>query len=326
MLIRDKVLAAVQLFLLTTGMAVGQQYPSKPITWVVGFSAGGPTDLLARTIAPKLSQVMGVPVLVENKLGAAGNVAFGQVAKAAPDGYTIILGTVGNIVINPHMYTKSGVDTLREFVFIAPLTKYDNLMLVNSNVPVRNVAELVAYAKANPGKVTYGSGGNGASNHLAGVILQMATGAPLTHIPYKGSGPAMNDLLGGQITFMFDLLSTGLPQTKSGKIRPFAVTGSTRSSFAPEIPTMAESGIPEYDKVSGGLWVGVYGPVQMPQGVLEVLRRGFTNALASAEIKASLRDQKYETWNIEPDKYAAFQSAEYQKWGEAVKASGAKVD
>ncbi|MCI3952840.1 MAG: uncharacterized protein K0R53_2338 [Burkholderiales bacterium] len=306
--------------------AFAEWKPTKPIAWVVGFAAGGPTDLLARIIAPKLGEVLGTTVIVENRAGAAGNIAFTQAAQAKPDGYTIILGTTGNVVINPHMYTKSAVDTQKRFSFIAPLSKYSNVLIVNSSVPVKNVGELIAYAKQNPGKVTYGSGGNGASNHLAGVILEMATNAPLTHVPYKGSGPAMIDLMGGNITFMFDLLSTGLNNVSTGKIRPIAVTNSERSKFAPEIPTMKESGVPEYEKVSGELWVAVYGPAGMPPDVLETIRRGFTLALKSPEVRAKLDEQKYEEWNLKPEEYPEFYRGEYAKWGAAVKASGAKIE
>lgn len=300
------------------------QVLSKPVTLLVGFSAGGPTDQYARTLAPKLGAALGVPVIVENKTGANGSLATNFLARAKPDGYTLALSTSGQIVINPHLVPGS-TDTFKDLAFIAPLVRYENVLLVNASAPYRTLPEFIAYAKANPDKANYGSGGTGASNHLAGVLLEMSTGVKLTHVPYRGSGPAMTDLLAGNITAMFDVLATGLPHVATGKVRAFAVTGAKRSRYAPEIPTFAEAGLPEFERLSGGLWFGIYAPPGLPPEVLAALRSAFGKIQDDADLRAKIVDLKYEPWQLSPEEYPDFYRTEYAKWGAAIKAGAVKT-
>lgn len=208
------------------GHALAQQYPQRPIQWVIPFAVGGPTDVLARAIAPKLGEALGVPVIIDNRAGAGGSIGVGAVARAAPDGYTIVMGHTGTHAINPHLYSNLQYDPLKDFVPIAPVVSYSNILVVNPKVPVNNVKELVAYAKANPDKVSFASGGNGVVGHILGELLKSMTGAPMLHVPYKGNAPALTDVMAGNATCMFELLNTGLAQIKAGRLKPLAVTSA----------------------------------------------------------------------------------------------------
>lgn len=313
-------------FMAAAAMPAWSQTFNKPVTLVVGFSAGGPTDLYARTLAPALGAALGVPVVVDNKPGANGSIAINSSSRAKPDGYTIALGVTGQIVINPHLLPPGGADTFKDLTFIAPLVRYENVFLVGASQPYKTLGEFVAYAKANPEKLSYGSGGRGASNHLSGVFLEMSIGAKLTHVPYRGNGPAMTDLLSGNINSMFDILATGLAQVQAGKLRALAVTGPKRSRYAPDIPTFEEAGLPEFEKLSGGLWFGMYGPPNMPADGLATLRAAFAKIKDDPELKAKVADLKYEPWQLSAEAYPSFYQAEYAKWGAAVKAGAVKLD
>jgi tripartite-type tricarboxylate transporter receptor subunit TctC len=317
---------AALLLALAAGHASAQGYPSKPIRWLIPFSAGGPTDVLARAIAPKLSESLGVPVLVENKVGAGGSLAMDAVAKAAPDGYTIGMGHTGTQSINPHMYAKLPYDSLKDFAPITPVVSYVNVLVVNPNVPVKTVAELVAYAKANPDKVSFASGGTGATNHLSGELLKAVTGAPLLHVPYKGSAPALVDVIAGNATCMFDILVTSLPQIRAGKVRALAVTSSKRSNYAPDIPTMRESGIEGYEEAGSDLWFGVFAPAGTPKAIVDRLNAELIKALKTPEVVERIRVQAYDIWTLTPDEFASFLRVEHAKWGKIVKLAGARAD
>jgi tripartite-type tricarboxylate transporter receptor subunit TctC len=306
--------------------AFAQGYPNKPIRWLIPFSAGGPTDVLARAIAPKLSEALGVPVLVENKLGAGGSLAMDAVAKAAPDGYTIGMGHTGTQSINPHMYTKLPYDSLKDFAPITPVVSYVNVLVVNPNVPVKTVAELVAYAKANPEKVSFASGGTGATNHLSGELLKAVTGAPMLHVPYKGSAPALVDVIAGNATCMFDILVTSLPQIRAGKVRALAVTSSKRSVYAPDIPTMRESGVEGYEDAGSDLWFGVFAPAGTPKAIVDRLNAELVKALKTPEVVERIRVQAYDIWTLTPEDFSAFLRVEHAKWGKIVRLAGAKAD
>ena len=321
-----KLLTLVSLVALVSSPALAQPYPNKPIRWLIPFSEGGPTDVLARAIAPKLSESLGVPVIVENKVGAGGSLAMGEVAKAAPDGYTIGMGHSGTQSINPHMYAKLPYDSLKDFSPITPVVAYVNVLVVNPNVPAKTVAELVAHAKANPRKVSFASGGTGATNHLSGELLKAVTGAPMLHVPYKGSAPALVDVMSGNATCMFDILVTGLPQIRAGKVRALAVTSAKRSSYAPDIPTMRESGIEGYEEAGSDLWFGVLGPAGMPKPVVERLNAELVKALKTPEVSERIRVQAYDVWTLSPDEFTNFLRTDHARWGKVVKFAGAKAD
>lgn len=303
-------------------LALAQAYPAKPVRWLIPYSAGGPTDVLARAIAPKLSESLGVPVIVENRLGAGGSIAMDSVAKAPPDGYLIGMGLTGTHAINPHLYAKLPYDPLKDFAPITPLVSYVNILVCNPSVPVRSAGELVAHAKANPDRVAYASGGRGASNHLAGELLKALTGAPLVHVPYKGNAPAMTDVLGGTVACMFDILSTALPHVRSGKVRAIAVAGKKRSAFLPEVPTMQESGVPGYDEATSDLWLGVFAPPGTPRPIVERLHADFVKAMAAPEVAERVRAQAYDVWTLRPEEFSVHLRRDLEKWGAMVKSAG----
>jgi tripartite-type tricarboxylate transporter receptor subunit TctC len=314
------------LLLLLAGNACAQ-YPSKPIKWIVPFPPGGPTDTFSRPIAAKLSEVIGQPVIIENVGGAGGSLGVDRVAKSAPDGYTIGLATTGTQTINPHLYGKRlAYNALKDFTPLTLAVRYVNLLVINPDVPAKTVGELVAYAKANPGKVTFGSAGNGSSNHLSGEVLKYVTGAPMTHVPYKGSAAALTDVIAGNITYMFDILVTALPQVHSGRVRGLAVTSATRSPFAPDIPTMAESGVKGYSDAGADLWFGIIAPAGLPKPVTARLNGALVEALRSPDIRQRISAQAFELWTSSPDEFMRVIRTDYDKWGRIVKASGARID
>jgi tripartite-type tricarboxylate transporter receptor subunit TctC len=318
-------LAVLCLALPATSFA--QAYPTKPIKWIVPFPPGGPTDSFSRPVAQKLGELLGQPVVVENVPGAGASIGMDRLAKSPPDGYTIGLATTGTHAINPHLYgARLPHNTLKDFTPLTLGVKYVNTLIVNPNVPANNVAELVAYAKANPGKVTFGSAGNGSSNHLSGEVLKYVTGAPMSHVPYRGSAPALADVMAGNVTFMFDILVTVLPQVQAGRVRALAVTSATRSPHAPDIPTMAESGIQGFTEAGSDLWFGIVGPVGMPKAVVEKLNTKLIEALRTPEIRQRISAQSFELWTSTPEEFAKVIRVDHDKWGKIVKASGAKVD
>jgi tripartite-type tricarboxylate transporter receptor subunit TctC len=306
--------------------SVAQSYPSKPIRWIVPFAPGGPTDSFSRPVAQKLSELLGQPVVVENIPGAGASIGMDRVAKSPPDGYTIGLATTGTHAINPHLYTKLPHNTLKDFTPLTLAVRYVNILVVHPSVPANTVAELVAYAKANPGKVTFGSAGNGASNHLSGEVLKHLTGAPMTHVPYRGSAPALTDVLGGTITFMFDILVTLQPHIQGGRVRALAVTSDKRSSFAPDIPTMAESGIKGFSEAGSDLWFGIVGPAGLPKPVVEKLNAKLIEAMRAPEVAQRVNAQAFEQWTSTPEEFAKVIRVDHEKWGKIVKASGAKIE
>jgi tripartite-type tricarboxylate transporter receptor subunit TctC len=305
----------------------GQGYPAKPIRWIVPFPPGGPTDSFSRPVAQKLAELIGQPVVVENVAGAGASIGTDRLAKSAPDGYTVALATTGTHSINPHLYGKRlPYDALKDFTPLTLAVRYVNVLVIHPAVPVKNVAELVAYAKANPGKVTFGSAGNGSSNHLSGEVLKYVTGAPMQHAPYKGSAAALTDVIAGNLTYMFDILVTSLPQARAGRVRALAVTSATRSPFAPDIPTMAESGIQGYAEAGADLWFGIVAPAGLPPQVTQLLNAKLIEALRSTDIRQRLSAQAFELWTSSPQEFAQVIRADHEKWGRIVKASGARID
>ena len=304
-----------------------QSYPSKPLRWIVPFPPGGSTDGFSRPLAAKLSELLGQPVVVENIGGAGASIGSDRIAKAAPDGYTIGLATTGSHAINPHIYgAKLPHDTLRDFTHIALAVSYVNVLVVNPNVPAKSVAELIAYAKANPGKVSFGSAGNGSSNHLSGEVLKVLTKAPMEHIPYKGSGPAMVDVMAGNITFMFDVLITSIPQMNAGRVRALAVTSGKRSPYVPEVPTMDESGVPGYNEAGSDLWFGIVGPAGIPKPIVAKLNEKLIEALRAPDMRQRIRIQAFDLWTSTPAEFTAVLKSDHAKWGKIVRAAGARID
>jgi len=310
------------LALLATG-AWGQAYPAKPIRLVVPFPAGGTTDILARAVGQKLTEAWGQPVVVDNRPGAGGNIGSELVAKAAPDGYTLLMGTVGTHAINASLYAKMPYDHIKDFAPVILVAGVPNVLVVNPAVPVNSVQELIAYAKANPGRLNFASSGSGTSIHLSGELFKVMAGVQMTHIPYKGSAPALQDLIGGQVQLMFDNLPSALPQIKGGKLRALAVTSATRAAALPDVPTVAEAGLPGFEASS---WFGVLAPAGTPVAIIARLNAEIAKWLASPEAREKLASQGANAAGGSPEDFAKHIAAETAKWQKVVKESGAKVD
>jgi tripartite-type tricarboxylate transporter receptor subunit TctC len=304
-----------------------QGFPEKPIRWIVPFPPGGSTDGFSRPLAAKLAELLGQAVVVENIGGAGASIGSDRIAKSAPDGYTIGLATTGSHAINPHIYgAKLPHDTVKDFTHITLAVSYVNVLVVNPNVPAKSVGELIAYAKANPGKVSFGSAGNGSSNHLSGEVLKVLTKAPMEHIPYKGSGPAMTDVMAGNITFMFDVLITSIPQMNAGRVRALAVTSAKRSPYVPEVPTMDESGVAGYNEAGSDLWFGIVGPAGIPRPIVQKLNEKLIEALRSPDMRQRIRIQAFDLWTSTPEEFTRVVKSDRAKWGKIVRAAGASVD
>jgi len=322
-----RILPIALLLLLLPAFAAAQPYPSKPLRWIVPFPPGGSTDGFSRPLAAKLAELMGQPVVVENIGGAGASIGSDRIAKSAPDGYTIGLATTGSHAINPHIYgRKLPHDTIKDFTHITLAVSYVNVLVVNPNVPVKSVAELIDYAKANPGKVTFGSAGNGSSNHLSGELLKVLTKAPMEHIPYKGSGPAMIDLIAGNITCMFDVLITSIPQMRAGRVRAIAVTSAKRSPYVPEVPSMDESGVAGYNEAGSDLWFGIVGPAGIPKPIVRRLNEKLIEALRAPDMRQRIRVQAFDLWTSTPEEFTKVLKADHAKWGKIVGAAGARID
>jgi len=307
---------------LLPGVATAQTYPSKPLRFVVTFAAGGGTDLVARAVAPRMSESLGQPIVVENRPGANGAVGAEYVARSAPDGYTVCVCAAGTMAIGPHL-TKQPFDTLRDFAPISPLATSPFIVTVHPSVKATSIAELIALAKANPGKINFGSSGVGGAPHLSTELFKSMAGVDMVHVAYKGLGPAMTDLLGGQIQLMLADIGVVAPHLKSGKLRGLAITGSTRSPVFPELPTVAEAGLPGY---AAGTWYGLFAPAGTPAPILARLSAGVREALAVPEIGNALVAQGVEPVAMTPEQFAAFARAEYAKWGGVIRSAGIKLE
>jgi tripartite-type tricarboxylate transporter receptor subunit TctC len=303
--------------------AFAQAYPNHPIRLVVPFPAGGTTDILARAAAQKLIEALGQPVVVDNRPGAGGNIGADLVAKSAPDGYTLLMGTVGTHAINPSRYAKMPYDHVKDFVPVVLVAGVPNVLVVNPSVPVNSVADLIKLAKSKPGEINFASSGSGTSIHLSGELFKTMAGVDMTHVPYKGSAPALTDLIGGQVQLMFDNLPSALPQIKGGKLRAIAVTSLKRAPVLPDVPTIAESGLPGFEASS---WFGVLAPAGTPAPVVAKLNAEVNKWLQSPEARDQLLAQGAAAAGGTPEQFAAHIRAETEKWAKVVKASGAKVD
>ena len=303
--------------------AAAQGYPTKPVRIINPFAPGGATDQLARLMAQKLTELWGQSVVVENRPGASGAIGLEAVAKSAPDGYTLAIATQTTHAANPALYSKLPYDPVRDF---APLTLAGSTplaLMVQPSLGVTDVAGLIAYMRANPGKLTYASGGNGTSQHLTMELLKSMTGTFIVHIPYKGAGPALVDFLGGQTNIMFDNLPTAMPHVKSGKVRALAVSTAKRSALAPELPTMAESGLAGFDLAT---WFAFFAPAATPKEITAKIAADMQRVLAQPDVKERLLAVGVDVVGSTPDELAGFQRAELAKWAKIVRDSGAKVD
>jgi len=303
--------------------AAAQTYPAKPIRLIVPFPPGGSADILARAIGQKAGDGLGQSLIVENRPGAGTAIGAEALAKSPPDGYAIMIGTVSSHAINPALNPKLPFDPVRDFTPVSLVASIPFAMVVHPSVPAKTVQEFVALARAKPGTLNYSSAGSGTSNHLAGELLRSMTGIDIVHIPYKGSAPALNDLIAGQVSMMFDLVLTAAPHVKSGAVRGLAVAGAQRSSVLPELPTVAESGIPGYE-VSA--WFGIFAPAGVPQPVVQRLNAEFVKALQQPDLRERLATQGADPLTSTPAEFSAYLRAEIDKWAKVVKAAGMKVD
>ena len=304
------------------GQAPAQDYPHKPVRLVVPFPPGGPTDILGRAIGAKLGELLGQPVVIDNRGGAGGGIGADNVAKSAPDGYSLLLGTTGTHTINPNLYSKLPYDPIKDFAPISLVVKYLNILVVNPKVPVHSVAELIALARQKPGEVTFGSAGNGSSNHLTAEMLAAMTGVKMQHVPYKGSGPALNDVIAGQITFMFDQYSTVGPNIKAGKLRAIGIATRERHPLLPDVPTIAET-IPGFE-VSP--WYAMFAPAGTPKPIIDRLNADLIKVMNSPEIHERMTTLGWDPVTCTPEQLAAQIKSELAIWADVVKKSGARID
>jgi tripartite-type tricarboxylate transporter receptor subunit TctC len=300
--------------------ARAQAYPSRPVHWIMSASAGGTADILARLFSPFLSERLGQPFIVEDKPGGGGNIGTELVVRAPPDGYTIHM-TATSDAVNATFYDSLNFSLLRDFAPVAGLVRGAFVMVVNSSFPAKTVPEFIAYAKANPGKINFGSGGVGFGAHISGEMFKMMTGVNMIHVPYRGQAPAMVDLLGGQVQVMFDPVVSSIPHIRSGKLRPLAVTTSTRAAALPDVPTVADF-VPGYE---ASIWFGVDAPKNTPAAAVDALNKGINAGLADAKIKARLADLGADPMPMTPAEYGKFVAAEVEKWGKVVRAANIKA-
>jgi tripartite-type tricarboxylate transporter receptor subunit TctC len=301
--------------------AWAQAYPIKPVRMLVAFPTGGSADIVARLLAQRLSEQMGQNIFVENRPGAGGNLAFSALAKADPDGYTILNSTPG-IVINPHLYRK--VDfRIEDFVAISHIGEAPLLVMAHPSFPANSLAELVKLAKAKPGMIRYASAGNGSSSHLASEVMRMMAGIDLLHVPYKGGGPAFQDVIGGQVELTTLPIAESLPNVKSKRVKALAQTGRTRSHMAPDVPTLEEAGLKGYNVTT---WYVVFAPVKTGKDIVARIHAEIDRALRTAELQERLKGVGVTIVNSNPEQAAAFVRAENEKWAKVIKQSGAKLD
>ena len=317
-----KALAAAALTVAGMGSAMADAYPNKAITMIVPFSAGGTTDILARIVGQALGQELGETIIIENKPGAGGNIGAQQASRAKADGYPLFMGTVGTHAINQSLYKTLPYDPINSFAPLSRVANVPNLLVAHPSRPYKTVQEMITYAKAHPGDVTYGSPGSGASPHVSGALFQSMTGAEITHIPYKGSAPAISDLLGNQIAVMFDNMPSAIQHVRSGKLRPIAVTSAQRSPELPDVPTIAEAGVPGYEAMS---WFGLWTVAGTPQPILDKLHASLSKVLKDPAVVKKIGDQGGSITIDTPAQFEAFIRGEAAKWGKVVKESGAEV-
>ncbi len=298
-------------------------YPTKPIRVIVPFAASGSTDILIRTVGQRMSEQLGQSLLIDNRGGAGGALGAELAAKAPPDGYTIMATTSGVIAVNPSLYRKLNYDPINDFTPISIIAKLPNMLVVPPSMPVKNVKELIALARAKPGQLTYASGGNGTSNHLAGELLKYLVGVDITHVPYKGGGPAVLAVMTGEVTLLFATMPSAMAQVKGGRLKALAVTSRKRSSATPELPTMIESGVKDF-VVS--IWIGAVALRGTPPRFVERLNREIGKALQAPDVATRLREAGYEPVGGSPEEMAADIKTEFATWARVIKAAGIHAD
>ena len=309
----------MKLFLLVLAfiaLPVNAQFPSKPLRLIVPFAPGGSTDIFARLIAERAQAPLGQPVVVENRAGAAGNIGANEVVRAAPDGYTLLMATTGVMAINNALYRNMTYDAAKDLEPVIYVASITNVLIVPPDLPAKNVAELVAMAKKEPGKLTFASSGAGASTHMSAELFKSMTGTDILHVPYKGSGPAMPDLMSGRVHMMFENAPGAVSHIKAGKLRALAQTGLKRSPALPDVPTVAESGVPGYESLS---WSGIAVPAATPRAVIERLNQDLNTVLAAPEMRQKLEEQGAETIGGAPEAFAQHIRAEREKWSRLIR-------
>ncbi len=307
---------------LTVGAQV-QSYPTKAIRLICPFPAAGAVDIASRAIAQELSKNLNLPVTVENRPGAGGNIGSAEVVRAAPDGYTLLMTTSGIQAINPFLYNKMSFDPNKDLQPVSVLVSLNNVLVVNPSVKINSVAELIGQAKEQPEKLNYASSGSGTSIHMSGEMFKYMAGVNLIHIPYKGSAPAVTDLLGGQVMMMFDNIPSSMPHIKSGKLRAIATTGAKRDPSLPDLPTIAESGVPGYE---AGVWFGLMAPTGTPKDIIAKLNAEIVKAAKGPDYIKKMNEQGYIVLASSAEQMGEMSRAEYARWGPIVKASGAKAE
>jgi tripartite-type tricarboxylate transporter receptor subunit TctC len=308
--------------------AHAQSWPTKPVRIVVPFPAAGTTDIVARSLGAELQKMWGQSVVIDNRPGAGGNIGADAVAKSAPDGYTLLMGTVGTHAINAALFAHNGqkmpFDPVKDFVPVTLCAAVPNVMVINPKLPVNSVSEFIQYAKTNPGKVNMASSGNGTSIHLTGELFKTVTGIYMVHLPYRGSAPALTDLIAGNVNVMFDNLPSALPHIKSGRIKALAVTSKNPSAALPGVPTIEQAaGLKDFDASS---WFGLFAPAGTPRAIVDKIQGDVTKALAVPEVRERFLSQGAEPGGNTPDQFSAFIKSETEKWARVVKVSNAKVD
>ncbi|HVY07232.1 MAG TPA: tripartite tricarboxylate transporter substrate binding protein [Burkholderiales bacterium] len=318
-----RLLAVMLLACASMQAAIAADYPVKPIRLVVPYTPGGTADMLARTLGQKLTESLGQQVIVDNRPGAGGNIGVDLVAKSPADGYTIVMGTVATHAINPTLYPTLPFDAEKDLAPIVLVATLPNILVVNPSLPAKNVKELIALAKSKPGELAFASAGNGTSQHLSGELFKKLAGVEMIHVPYKGSAPAVIDLVGGQVQLMFDNIPSSLPQVKAGKLRALAVTGPRRSPVLPELPTLAEFGLTGFSITS---WFALYAPAHTPENIISRLNREAAKAIASKDIRDQWIAQGIEPAGGTAEQLAEFRRLEAPKWAKIIRESGARVE
>ena len=310
-------------FLTAAAGAWAADYPVRPVTLVVAFTPGGASDVLARVLARAMEQTLGQPLVIENRPRAGGNVAGETVAHAVPDGYTLLVGNNAILATNRALYSKIGFDPEADFAPIGLIGSQANILVVNPSLPVHSLAELIALARANPGKLNFASSGHGLAAHLAGELFKAAAAVDLVHVPYKGAAPALQDVIAGHVQMMFATASSVMSHIREGSVRPLAVTTLRRSAVAPDLPTLDELGLKGFDATT---WHGLVAPARTPPEAIELLHRALAAALVDAAVAKSLRDLGVDIMGGTPDQFRAYLRSEIPKWSAIVKASGAKLE
>lgn len=323
MSIRIRLFVGIAALAASFAPAQAQNYPTRPITLVIPFAPGGSTTIVGRGIAEKMSELLGEKIIIDNRPGAGGTVGTRAVAKGEPDGYTLLLGYTGTLAIGPSLYKNVGYDPRKDFAPVGMIGNAPNSLVVNPDFPAKTLAELIAYAKANPGKLNFGSAGAGTASHITGEYFARAAGITLVHIPYKGTGPALTDLLGGHIPMAFAPIPASHSNVAAGKLRALAVTSPGRSGLLPDVPTIAESGFPGFD---ASLYYGLAAPAGTPRAVIDKLNKALREALASEEVKRQLGNDGTDITPGAPEDYAALIDRDEKKWAQLVKASGVEPE